>query len=75
MKFLASKDQTIYWVQNTGYVPVCESALKDPVWLKYIEENPKYAAAEKQFDAGYFFPHLDGAFAMKNAYSMKFKQY
>ncbi len=69
MKFLSSKDQTIYWAQNTGYVPVRESALKDPVWLKYIEENPKYAAAEKQFDAGYFFPHLDGAFAMKNAYS------
>ncbi|MFJ5717433.1 ABC transporter substrate-binding protein [Neobacillus sp. NPDC093127] len=69
MKFLSSKDQTIYWAQNTGYVPVRESALKDSVWLKYIEENPKYAAAEKQFDAGYFFPHLDGAFAMKSAYS------
>ena len=69
MKFLSSKDQTIYWAQNTGYVPVRESALNDSVWLKYIEENPKYAAAEEQFDAGYFFPHLDGAFAMKTAYS------
>ncbi|MFJ7729426.1 ABC transporter substrate-binding protein [Neobacillus sp. NPDC097160] len=69
MKFLSSKDQTIYWAQNTGYVPVRESALNDSVWLKYIEENPKYAAAEKQFDAGYFFPHINGAFAMKNAYS------
>jgi multiple sugar transport system substrate-binding protein len=69
MKFLSSKDQTIYWAQSTGYVPVRESALNDSVWLKYIEENPKYAAAEKQFDAGYFFPHLNGAFAMKTAYS------
>ncbi|MCM3766803.1 ABC transporter substrate-binding protein [Neobacillus niacini] len=69
MKFLSSKEQTIFWAKNTGYVPVRESALKDPEWLKYIEENPNYAAAEEQFDAGYHFPHLNGAFAMKSAFS------
>ncbi|EKN71006.1 extracellular solute-binding protein [Neobacillus bataviensis LMG 21833] len=69
MKFLSSKEQTIFWAKNTGYVPVRESALNDPEWKKHIEENPNYAAAEEQFDAGYYFPHLNGAFAMKSAYS------
>ncbi len=69
MKFLSSKEQTIYWAENTGYVPVRESALNDAEWKKYIQENPNFAAAEEQFNAGYYFPHLNGASAMKTAYS------
>jgi len=69
MKFLTSKEETIYWAKNTGYVPVRESALNDPEWKKFIADNPNYAAAEEQFDSGYYFPHVDGAYAMQTAYS------
>ena len=69
MKFLTSKEETIFWAKNTGYVPVRESALNDPEWKKFIADNPNYAAAEAQFDSGYYFPHVDGAYAMQSAFS------
>lgn len=69
MKYLTDKAQTIYWAQQTGYVPVRTSALNDSSWKSYIKQNPAYAAAEQQFSAGYYYPHVPGSTAMKNAIS------
>ena len=69
MKFMTSKDQTVFWAKETGYLPVRTSALEDPAWKQYTEENPVYGVGELQFTAGYYDPRPVGAFDMKNAVS------
>lgn len=54
MKYLSDKKQTMEWAKATGYVPVRQSVLDDSEWTSFIKANPEYAAAEKQFDSGFF---------------------
>ncbi|MCO7125541.1 ABC transporter substrate-binding protein [Sporolactobacillus shoreicorticis] len=54
MKYLSDKKPTMEWAKATGYVPVRKSVLDDAEWESFIKENPEYAAAEKQFDSGFF---------------------
>ncbi len=60
MKFLTSKEQTVYWAKSTGYVPVRDSALNTDEWKQYIQENPEFGVAASQFDAGYYDPNIKG---------------
>jgi sn-glycerol 3-phosphate transport system substrate-binding protein len=51
MKYLAfatSLENTIFWAQNTGYMPVRKSALEDPTMLAYFEEFPQFRTAVEQ---------------------------
>ncbi|WP_246061300.1 ABC transporter substrate-binding protein [Paenibacillus oralis] len=59
-KFLISKEATIQWAKETGYVPVRGSALEDSEWTAFIAEHPEQKAASQQFDSAFGEPHLDG---------------
>lgn len=59
-KFLISKESTIQWAKETGYVPVRSSALEDDEWKAFIGEHPEQQAASEQFDSAFGEPHLDG---------------
>lgn len=51
MKYLAfatSLENTIFWSQNTGYMPVRKSALEDPTMVSYFEEYPQFKTAVEQ---------------------------
>ena len=51
MKYIAfatSLENTIYWSQNTGYMPVRKSALDDPSMVSYFEEFPQFKTAVEQ---------------------------
>lgn len=59
-KYLVSRESTIKWAKETGYVPVRNSALQDSAWTSFIEEHPEQQAASQQFDSAFGEPHLDG---------------
>lgn len=51
MKYLAfatSLENTIYWAQHTGYMPVRKSALEDETMVAYFEEFPQFKTAVEQ---------------------------
>jgi sn-glycerol 3-phosphate transport system substrate-binding protein len=51
MKYLAfatSLENTIFWAQNTGYMPVRKSALEDPTMVTYFDEFPQFKTAVEQ---------------------------
>ncbi len=67
IKFLINKENTAYWAEKTGYLPVRYSALNSDSWKAYVEANPVYGVGEKQFDAGFYDPRVIGMNAVKNA--------
>lgn len=73
-KFLVSKDATIHWTQETGYVPVLNSALDDQAWKSFIQEHPEQAAAAQQFDSAFGEPHLDGYSKLRTDVSKQFDE-
>jgi ABC-type glycerol-3-phosphate transport system substrate-binding protein len=42
VKFLCSKESTIYWSCNTGYLPVRTSAINSEEYRNYISAHPDY---------------------------------
>lgn len=48
IKWMAEPEQTTYWSQNTGYMPVRISAVESPKMKKFYQENPNYAVAYDQ---------------------------
>ncbi len=67
MKFLINTENTTYWAQQTGYIPVRQSALDSEGWKAYVAENPAYGVAQQQLEYGFYDPRVKGAFAFKNA--------
>ncbi len=56
IKWMAEPEQTIYWSQNTGYMPVRISAVESPKMQKFYEENPNYLMAYNQLQHAIRFP-------------------
>src|SRR5690606_3526859 len=46
--FASNLENTIFWSQNTGYMPVRKSALEDPSMVAYFEEFPQFRTAVEQ---------------------------
>lgn len=67
IKFLINTDNTAYWAEKSGYLPIRYSALESDRWKQYIKENPVYGVGQQQFDAGFYDPRVLGAYGMKNA--------
>lgn len=63
MEFLISKDSTIEWAKATGYLPVRQSALKDPAWKSYVESNPNYGVGASELQDAYFSPRIAALFS------------
>lgn len=56
VEFLLSVDKTIFWAQQTGYLPVRASALKDAKWLEFLKtaKGANHQAIVDQFVNGSF---------------------
>ena len=46
--FASNVENTIFWAQNTGYMPVRKSALENPDMLAYFDEFPQFKTAVEQ---------------------------
>lgn len=46
--FASSPEQTTFWAQNTGYMPVRKSALESAEMRAYFEEFPQFKTATEQ---------------------------
>ncbi len=48
LAFATSPEQTAWWSQNTGYMPVRKSAVTSPEMEKFYQENPNFQTAVNQ---------------------------
>jgi ABC-type glycerol-3-phosphate transport system substrate-binding protein len=64
--WLTSRENTIAWAEKTGYLPVRQSALTDPGYLKYVQRHPSLGVAPKELKYGYFSPRLAQMFSGQN---------
>lgn len=48
LQFVISPRAQAVFATATGYVPVTEAALKDPVYQSYVAENPDFATIVRQ---------------------------
>lgn len=46
--FLTNEENTSYWSQNVGYMPVRSTAVENEDQKKFMEENPNFATAIEQ---------------------------
>ncbi|APD09902.1 MULTISPECIES: ABC transporter substrate-binding protein [Thermus] len=58
LQFVLSPRAQAVFATATGYVPVTEAALKDPVYQGYVAENPDYATIVRQSRYAKFEPAL-----------------
>ena len=58
LEFVLSPRAQAVFATATGYVPVTEGALKDPVYQAYAAENPDYATIVRQSRYAKFEPAL-----------------
>ncbi|MFB5191942.1 ABC transporter substrate-binding protein [Alicyclobacillus fastidiosus] len=58
INFLISDKNTIDWAEATGYLPVRQSALKDPSWTSFIQQNPNDATGPNELSNAYFSPRI-----------------
>ncbi|KHG65222.1 sugar ABC transporter substrate-binding protein [Thermus sp. 2.9] len=58
LQFVLSPRAQAVFATATGYVPVTEAALKDPVYQAYVAENPDYATIVRQSRYAKFEPAL-----------------
>lgn len=42
IRYLSSKEATIYWAVNTGYLPVKKSAIASPEYQALLKSDPRY---------------------------------
>lgn len=52
--FLLREDNTTYWAQKTGYLPVTKTAILGEAWQTYIAGKPEQKAMTEQLIAGGF---------------------
>jgi sn-glycerol 3-phosphate transport system substrate-binding protein len=48
MKFMAERDQQVFWHSGTGYFPVLTELSNDPELIAFWDENPNFATAIEQ---------------------------
>ncbi|WP_274649637.1 ABC transporter substrate-binding protein [Paenibacillus humicola] len=59
IKFMTSKEQTIFFSQNTGYLTVRKSAEEAPEMQNYYKQNPNFTVALKQLEYAKEVPSLE----------------
>lgn len=64
MKYFMSKDATIKWGVNSGYLPVRYSALESEEFQKVMVEDPTKAVAVKSFEFGFRDPKVLNGYAI-----------
>lgn len=66
LEFLLEPENTAKWAMDTGYLPIRESALEDPDYVAFLEENPHYAAPSEMLDYGMSSPTFVGYGEFRN---------
>ena len=56
MQFLTEPAQQAYWAVKTGYLPVCQSALKEDVFAAYAKKTPFVTGATEQLNTATSLP-------------------
>lgn len=56
MQFLTEPAQQAYWSAQTGYLPVCQQALKQPDFTAYAKKTPFVTGATEQLDSAAALP-------------------
>ena len=57
-RFLISKDATLYWALNTGYLPVRKSAIQSKEYQNLIKKDPRYGVGVEELDYAVCQPKL-----------------
>lgn len=58
LSFLLSDASTLTWAENTGYLPVRQSAIMSAAWKAYGKAHPQSAVAPSEMKDFYFSPRL-----------------
>lgn len=69
IKHLISTENTAYWAEQSGYLPVRYSAMELDSYVAFKEANPAHGVGERQFDAGFYSPKVVGTTAVRSAVS------
>lgn len=48
VEFMSSYDKTVQWSQNTGYMPILQSAISGPEMAQFFQANPNFKTAVDQ---------------------------
>ena len=67
INFLLQPENTAEWAMLSGYVPIRESALEDPDYVAFLEENPQQEAATTMLSYGMSSPTFVGYGEFRNA--------
>jgi multiple sugar transport system substrate-binding protein len=54
VEFLLRPENTVYWAEETGYLPVTVSGFESEEWQSFIAEHPERAVMSEQFLEGGF---------------------
>jgi sn-glycerol 3-phosphate transport system substrate-binding protein len=60
IKFLTAKEQTIYFSQHTGYMPIRKSAVKSSEMQEFYKQNPFFKTAVEELTYGKGVPVVPG---------------
>lgn len=69
INFLLQPENTSQWAMATGYVPIVKSALEDPEYMTFLEENPRYEAPTQMLEYGISSPVFAGYGEFRNAFT------
>ncbi|WP_236011107.1 ABC transporter substrate-binding protein [Alicyclobacillus fructus] len=69
LNFLISVPSTIEWAEQTGYLPVRQSALTNPSWTSYIKAHPNQGVAPNELQYAYFSPRIASLYSAEQEMS------
>ncbi|MCR4391775.1 MAG: ABC transporter substrate-binding protein [Candidatus Acetothermia bacterium] len=53
IEFLLRPENTAFWAQSTGYLPVTQSGIASPEWQAFCRDHPERAVMTSQFAHGF----------------------
>lgn len=68
MKWMTELDQTIYWSQNTGYMPVRVSAINSSKMVQFYQKYPNFTVSLKQLENAFQFPFSSALIEIQREY-------
>ena len=73
-KFLISKEATLQWAEETGYLPVRKSAVASDEWKSFIAKHPEAEASGKMALIGFVYPHHPNMYNIRQSIATALEQ-
>ncbi len=73
-KFLISKEATLQWAEETGYLPIRKSAVASDEWKEFITQHPEAEASGQMALAGFVYPHHPNMYNIRQSIATAFEQ-